>query len=1379
MSYPKKKSVLSIEHTMLGLLSFILMWLPNTSKSQLVSYLGIEQGMSNNTVTEIYKDKFGFMWFGTLDGLNRYDGYTFRVFKNKFNDQTSLPNNKISSMAEDSKGNLWIGTEKGIGVLNNKTMEFSRITYIPFKKTNNPKLYDEKVNEIKADKEGNLFICSEELGLLLYKKNRDVAIQIPLKKNGSLDTHYTATAITFDNKNVAWLMVEGVGLCFYDKNTQSLVVKASKIPRASCIKADRFGKLWIGTLNGLFTYNQAIGILEKTDLGDTELSNSIISDICFDNTMLWLATDGNGIGIVDMLDESKSHKLKEANGGALTSNAINVIYKDEQSRKWVGTLRGGINLIDYKKGQFKTIVHEPVNPNSLVHNFVFSFCEDENKNVWVGTDGGGISVWNRSTNIFTNYVHSGSNNQSLSNNQVSSIVKDKQQNIWVGTFGGGVCKFNKATGTFVKIPFGKVTNKPVWRLYTDREGEIWASVLSGQPGNEWSHLFKYNVKLNSFSRAPFPIRMDIISMTQDASGNLWLGGFKELVLADTQTGIKKRIDLKVAIRDLYIDKSGKLWIATEGRGLMRCDKTGSNFISFTEDDGLSNNTVLNIQEDRRGNIWVSTYNGLSKLNPSTKKFENFYTTDGLQSNQFYYNASCQLSSGEMLFGGIKGFSIFNPDNILQFKGFPPLLISSLRISNLPVNAESEFVENSENTYEVRKISLPYDKAVLSLDYVALEYSLPEKIQYAYFLKGWDKTWNYVNKLRTINYTRLDEGTYTLKIKSTNASGVWNPQEKIIYVTVLPPWYRTWWAYLIYMGLAGASIYAYLYYQKKQTRLQLEVKFSKDLNEKKIAFFTNISHELRAPLTLIANPIKELLHNNNKSADLIDLSSVYRNSRRLLSLVDQLLLFKTADDEIAELKPEWLNIVDVSREVFLCFNNQIKAKSLKYEFQAGNEQLYVFADREKIEVVLFNLLSNAVKFTAEGGEISLTVSDKDNVVEIVVKDSGRGIPEGTGEALFEKFYRLKDENDKEAPSGFGIGLYLTKRYIDLHKGSLTYTSKLQEGTAFQIILPKGDTHSVAVIRQEEKEYVNSPLLEELLVEPVETAPEEITSVTEDALTGTVVTKKDTLLLIDDDAELRRYLKQLLKDSFTIYEASSADRGIELIKESEPDMVVCDVVLQGMSGVEFCSKIKESPATNHIPVILLTGSSSPEVKLKGIECGADDYITKPFENDLLIARIKSILKGRNTLKQYFLNEVTLQNNSLKIPEEYSEFLSKCIAIIEKHMADEEFTLSTFTDEICMSRWKLSKKVKSISGLSISEFIRYIRLRKAAELMVQTDLRIKEVAFMVGIQDIKYFREQFSKLFGMNPSDFIRKYRNTYIKSHNLAGGFARSQNKNKGG
>jgi len=1359
------------------LLLFILSFFVNVGYGQSVSYIDIEKGLSNNTVTSIYKDKFGLMWFGTLDGLNRYDGYSFKIFRNKFDDPASLPNDIITAINADNLGNIWVGTQKGLAILDSKTLSLSKITYT--NSAGQKKELNEWVNAIQKDHDGNIYIGVNDLGLLICKGGSAEAVQVPLPGTSKEQRyHYSVTAISAELHKNIWVAVNNSQLMEYSigKDTLSLMGQSEAAMTAIC--PDAFGNLWLGTKNGVLRYDSKSKTINRFDLRKQVLNESNISAMILDEKgQLWIATNGEGLVQIEGATTNTYRVLQQYDSRSITSDALFTIVEDEQSRKWIGTLRGGIDVIDEKRNQFKTYANNPNNANSLVNNFTFSFCEDKNQQVWIGTDGGGLSIWNKKANTFKNYKYASGDKGTIKSNRIPSIIRDDKGDMWIGTFDGGVSKFDVSSNRFETIAFQNPNDyHSVWRLYKDNGGGIWALCLRGPKPIGTKRLFKYNVIKNIFVATPFDVNEDVIAIADEDKDDFWLGGFSGLMRCNINKGITKTIDLKTIVRALYKSRSGLLWIGTYGRGLMSYNAASNRFVEYTEENGLCNNKVLNIEEDSKGNLWVSTYNGISKLNPATGKFENFYAVDGLQSNQFYYNASGHLSSGELLFGGIKGFNIFNPDSIRQFHDFPALIISGLRIENTPTNANNEFFPGASNLYNLDHIRLPYDKAIISLDYAALEYSLPEKIQYAYLLKGRDKSWNYVGGQRTINYSHLNEGDYVLKIRSTNASGIWNQNEKVIYITVLPPWYRTWWAYLFYLTGIALSIYAYLYYQKKQTKLQLEVEFVKALNEKKIAFFTNISHELRTPLTLIVNPIKELLHSNGTNVDLVDISAVYRNSRRLLSLVDQLLLFRSSEDEIAELHPALLNLKEVCYEIFLCFNNQVNAKRITYKFECAQDNIKIEADREKLEIILFNLLSNAIKYTPANGTVILDIQQEQGVILISVSDDGEGIPPETGDKLFDKFYRLQTETDGVAESGFGIGLYLAKKYVDLHGGKLSYTSELGKGTCFTILLAVPD--QIALADKHYRHQATTSLLLDELVADTADAVIDVTKASDKNVSDimdNIVNKKHVILLIDDDPEMRNYIKTLLKDEYIIHEAGDADEGFATVLEVDPDIIVCDVVMKGTSGVEFCAKMKESPTFSHVPIILLTGSSSPEIKLKGIECGADDYITKPFESELLVARIKSMLKGRDTLKSYFLNEITLKNNTQKIPAEYSEFLHKCISIVEAHLEDEDFSIKTFTDEIGMSRSKLFRKIKSISGLSSSEFIRYIRLRKAAELMIRTDMQIKEIAFRIGFQDIKHFREQFNKLFDMNPSEFIRKYRNTFSLNHNLSMGIPGQKHK----
>ncbi|WP_345951346.1 response regulator [Mucilaginibacter sp. PAMB04274] len=1314
------------------------------------------------------------MWFGTKDGLNRFDGYNFKVFRHRYKDSTSLPDDLVNCINSDVHGNLWVGTEKGIGLLNSKTLQFS---ILPIE-INNHQLIKAThwTNGIEFNKKGDVFFACNELGLLCKETGKANAYVIPLQKDGKKLDNYTASAITVDQSDNVWVMVNNVGLCFYDHKSSSLKVCCKIQSLASSLKIVNSKFVWIGTTTGLLCYEIPSKKMYSITSRDSELNNCKIFDLLVTKSgQLWAATDGKGIIYLTSTTNPAIASLQYYKVSNLSSDAINALYEDELGRKWVGTLRGGIDILNDKKHQFTTYSHQPGNSTSLNNNFTFSFCEDGD-DVWVGTDGGGVSLWKRATGRFTE-IPTGSltSRDQVSGNRISSITRDHESQIWIGIFGGeGVKKFNRNTNRFDPVPFSNRSfRNPVWKLYTDLKGRIFASILRGNSktgGN--NRLFRYDVLAKELKPVNFPVNQDILTITSADDQHLWLGSFTSLLKADLTHGIKEVLNFGAAVRTLHQSASGLLWIGTYGRGLFVYNIRTGKLTNYTEANGLCNNKVLNIEEDIAGNIWASTNYGLSKFNKRSGKIENYYAADGLQSNQFYYNASVRLHTGELIFGGIKGFTIFNPDSVRQFHDFPPLVISGVRLANLSVGANSNYLPGADNIYQVKKLTLPYDKAIISLDYAALEYSLPGKIQYAYLLQGRDKVWNFVGSQRSINYSHLNEGAYTLRIKSTNSSGLWNTVERRISIVILPPWYRAWWAYVFYFTLIFGSIYGYLFYHRKQTSLKYELKFIEEINEKKISFFTNIAHELRTPLTLIVNPLKDLLQSDGANRDLIDLSSVYRNSRRLLNLVDQIMLFKKSENEIADLDLSVFTLREVCLEVFICFNNQARSKGIFYEFSCVNEHAEMLADREKIEIVLFNLLSNALKYTPVGGTVRLDVSLKDNQVLMLVEDSGEGIPSHVGDKLFDKFYRLSQSGSGHAQSGFGIGLFLAKKFVELHKGAISYTNRVEGGTSFNVLLPQRSVRPIDQTRFETASNSMSntlPLLQEIAITDAASEPLQSSSVvrinSESGAMDEIVQNRAVVLLIDDDEEIRSYVKSLLDKSYLVLEAGNAEAGFELVLEHHPDIIVCDVIMPGKSGVEFCSDMKDAPSLSHIPIVLLTGTSSPEIKLKGIECGADDYISKPFESDLLVAKIKSLLKGRDTLKNYFFNEITLKNNELKVPAEYSDFLHKCIVVIENHLENEEFTVIVLAEELNMSRSKLFRKIKSICGLTGSEFIRYIRLRKAAELMIQTDLQIKEIAYKVGFQDIKYFREQFQKLFKTNPSGFIKKYRGAFLPAYKL--------------
>ncbi len=966
--------------------------------SQKTRFIGIEDGLSNNTVTSIYKDQNGFMWFGTFDGLNRYDGSSFKVFKNIYNNKETLPNDIVKCISSDRGGNIWVGTRSGVGIQNNRTLKFSELSVKD--SSGNIETYKKAISCISRDNQGNMFVGTNSNGLLSAADGSSIGSEIPLLRfSGKLTYSYPVAAVTIASDQAVWVAVGDVGLCELDKKNKRLkVVKA--LPQITCITAYNSDKLYLGTTNGVYIYSIHDGTSAKVDLG--RYNNCNTTAILIDDTTndLWIATDG--LGIIKLKISINRPVISQITSDLLSSNAIIAIYEDDFSTKWIGTNRGGINIVDDKTIQFKTYRHNPFRSNSLINDFVFSFGEDQEKNIWIGTDGGGLDIWNRKEQIFKHHSFISKNERGSGGNNITSIIKDDQQNMWFSTFESGIRRYNVKKRVFEHIPIrGKTEINAVWKLYKDHHGVIWAICF---PETDESRLYFFVSNKGCFLPAAHNLNENILSIVSDGNDNLWLGTYNSIIRINKINGIDKKISLGCEVRSLLINKAGILWCGTNGRGIFSYNPVSGKLKNYNVANGLCNNKVLNIEEDDKGNLWMSTYHGLSRLNIVNMSFDNYYTADGLQSNQFYYNASGHLSSGELLFGGIKGFNIFNPDSIHRFYNFPKLVITGVRIANSDIDATSTFVKGEPSFYNIDHLTLPYNKAMFSVDFIALQYSLAEKIQYAYMLEGRDKIWNYILDQHSLNYSQLHEGSYILRIKSTNQSGIWNSKEKLIYITVSPPWYRTWWAYCLYLLFVSSLLGSYLYYYRRQTSLQYQMKLEKELNENKISFFTNISHELRTPLTLIVNPIKELLHNNGQTIDLVDISTVYRNSRRLLSLVDQLLLFKSSEKEISKLNLAWLDISEICQEVFLCFKNQVLKKDIQYKFEPSGP-IYVLGDREKLDIVLFNLLSNAIKYTPKGGEVSLRIVELNNSIEIFVSDTGIGIPKETGNKLFNKFYRL--------------------------------------------------------------------------------------------------------------------------------------------------------------------------------------------------------------------------------------------------------------------------------------------------------------------------------------------------------------------------------------
>ncbi|TCK56050.1 two component regulator with propeller domain [Flavobacterium sp. 90] len=1323
-----------------------------------VKFLDISDGLSNNSVTTIFQDSDGYLWFGTYDGLNRYDGYNFKVYRNRINDKNSLSFNTIYDIEGDSRNNIWVGGSNGICIYNKTNATFRSVEYVISNKK--PKYLKDIIHQTSAISNNMVLVASQNLGLISFENGSFVGKHIPLKakENKSNIDNYDAIAIQDDKKKGhSWIYVRNVGVCSFDYKSKTLKVVYPLSIEVKAMKLTFDGNLWLGTDEGLFLFNTQSGLLSENYF----TNKCSVTDILTDKKKeVWITTDGCGIYKVTGTNKKAitSNTVKDNN--LVKSNSVWSLYEDKSGNKWFGTLRGGISMLSNTPKYFKSIRY---NANDPAENFILSFCEDEKNNLWVGTDGAGLKYWNRKNNTYSNYSNK------LLSNFITSIIRDNNNEIWLSTWAGGVNKINPKNNTVTHYscynPFTKQTEKNIWFVYKDAKANIWASAT-----NEGS-LYLFNKAKNNFELFDKSIT-NLQCLIQTSEGKLWGGNYTSLFSIEKATKKIHKINIGNPVRCIHEDKDKNLWLGTQEGGLLLFDRKTNTFKRLTTDDGLPSNTILRLLEDKEGNLWMSTYNGICRFDKKQKTFRNFSVNDGLQSNQFSFNAGIKLSTGEFLFGGINGFNIFFPEAIKGYNQQNNLLLSDFYVNNQPIEESKTDLISEWDSNKIKEVSLPYDQTTLSLEFVALDYNNADKINYAYFLEGWDEQWNFVGQARKANYSRLPEGKYTFKVKTTNFKGGWNKEESLIIINVLPPWYRTWWAYMLYLLAGIASIFAYLEYHKNKEKLKYKVKIAeleskkeKEIAEKQSSMFTYISHEFRTPLSLIINPLKKAVQKesvqNGSSGS--DLAIAHRNARRLLSLVDQLLLFRKAENDADSLRLSTINVNNLCNEVYQCFVNQAKEKNIQYNFNIPDHEIEIIGDYEKIEISLFNLMSNAFKYTPINGTINLNLDENDREVILEIADNGDGIDKKDIDVIFEKFKQINSK--VSVGTGFGIGLYIVKYFVDKHKGSVSCTSELGKGSVFKLTFLKGNSHFEDVEITTEIPQ-RSQLFNELIVDEIEENNSfSNTSVSENDFQRIMLTDKRTVLIIDDNAEIRAYLIKLFSENYIVYSAENGEEGLKLTKKHMPDLVISDITMEEMDGLELCRKIKENPALSHIPVILLTASKNPETHLQGISDGADDYITKPFDDDILVARVESLLRNRSNLRTYFLDSITLKENTQKVPVEYQEILKKCIDIVEANIHKRDFTIKNFALEMGMSHRTLYTKIKIISGQTLNAFIRSVRIRRAAMLMLTEDINITQASAEVGFEDPKYFRQQFVKLFGMTPSEYIKKYKSSFNADLNI--------------
>ncbi|WP_316826254.1 two-component regulator propeller domain-containing protein [Pedobacter miscanthi] len=1316
-------------------------------------HLGVEKGLSQTSVLAITQDKNGFMWFGTRYGLNRYDGYNIKVYQSLPGDSLSISSNYVINLFSDSRKNLWVGTDRSLNRYNEKTDHFERIYSRPNGISNNV------INCITEDKKGNIWIGTlNGLNLLV---NGDISkIKVFFNNKSANKLYRNIRAVKQDHEGNIWVGTSNglLKMTFKNGAYQTIIFKSDGKPGAisenyiTGIIEDRQQKLWISTqdngLNLFIPASKTFKIFNHSEQKNSLVNSTIRTMVLDDIGKLWIGTL-DGISVMDTRHFTFTNlQYDPSDKKSLSQNSVHRLYKDQNGSIWAGTYFGGVN-INYPYTTAFNIYSTNKNASSVSNNAISTFAEDEHKNLWIGTEGGGLNYFNRLTNKFTAFKSDGRSN-SIKSNLIKKIILDKKGKLWIGTHSGGLNFYDSKKGSFGSFDFSaKQEDVPdeVTAVAEDQHGRLYAATQRN--GIKISNPEKtkfYNFELP----ARFPDAGRVKSML--ITDRVYLGTTNGLCIYNinkkefyTLKDPKTKQVLEYYVNGITETSNKEIYISTNNQGLIRYDQKANKMITYTVKNGLPNDNVLGVLEDDKDNLWISTANGLSMFNRKNKTFKNYTVADGLPGNEFNANAFFKNSNGEMFFGGYNGFISFYPDRIQTNNKAASLVITGLKVDNQDVKINAEDGLLDQNIGLKDKLEFASNQNTFSLSFALLNFIKPEKNRYAYKLEGFEKNWNEVN-IPTASYTNLPPGSYTFMVKGVNNDGISGANIRKIYIIVKPPFYRSWWAYLVYFCVVAAIAIVFVRYLLIRAVLKKE----KEINEHKLEFFTNISHEIRTPLTLIVGPLDKLIENAKDDPALNrDLQPIKNNADRLMNLVTELLDFRKAESGKMTLHVSPGNVVKFCREIFLAFQNMAIAKNIDYAFECEQAEMALYFDKVQMEKVLFNLLSNAFKFTPVNGKISLKIFEENQNVNIQICDNGKGIPLENQPNLFTSFYQA----NASSTIGTGLGLSLSKSIVELHHGKISFSSTPKTdhvfgNTCFTVSLKTGKTHfsqedfMADYIYYDDAAHYNLPALPEI---------ENIAKENGLPLTATEKDKK-SILLVEDNEDVRTFIKNALKDKYIIYERENGATGLTYALELIPDLIISDIMMPVMDGLELCRKLKTDESTSHIPVVLLTARSAYVHQINGFENGADAYLMKPFNLKILKLNIQNLLTARETIKQKFAQVITLEPKNLVINSTEQNFLNKIIQVIEERIADPDFDVPTLASAIGMSQPVLYKKIRALTDLSVNDFIKSLRIKRAAQLLKQGTGNVSEIAYAVGFSDRKYFSSEFKKHFGKTPSEFM---------------------------
>lgn len=1343
-----------------------------TAYAQTGRFYTTDGGLSSSLINHFFQDSKGFMWTATEYGLNSFDGLRFANYWHVSGDSTSIKNNYVRTLFEDSRQNLLIGCIDGLMRYDRETNTFSEIPMIRAGKQVFP-----HVTQMQELHNGEIWMTTTGQGMFRLDEQRKQAVSVDELLRQS---NYNFQSCFYEDSYYnLWIGTYGNGLiCYMPATKEARVFKYPTLNdnNIAAIIEDKQGNLFVGTQKrGLSCYNRK----KNTFTPVPYVGNGALSVYCMAlvDGQLLVGTDGQGLKLYNPVKKQLEDYTINTAPMDFSEGKIHTILEDKDKNLWLGLFQKGIVLIPKQSNPFEYYGSKSTYYNPIGQGCVMSIFQDSNQHLWIGADNEGIYELDAEGGCLRHY-QPGSSSHSVANT-IMCIYEDSEKNLWLGSYTRGIAKLNRKTGVCdYSLP---VDNEKILSITEDKQKNLYIGTLG-------SGFYQYNLQTGSLKHYESAKdetgdlkRNELVNdwinyIFCDSEGFIWLGHYKGVSCFNPLTGSfinYRQVNTLIsgcvgyAIQEDY---SGNIWAGTTD-GLYCFNKKTEELKRFTTADGLSNNVICGLCEDSRHDIWLSTYMGISKYDVKNNRFVNYYSGDGLQGNEFTHGAFYKDKKGKIYFGGINGVTYFSPESIGSVSKETNVWVTDFYVFNHPIHKNSlsggePVIDTS--VQDANQFRLSYKDNTFSIVFSTLQYNNPEQISYQYKVDELGSQWLSTEPgVNRVTYNNLPPGQYTFQVRALNYGNY--SETRTVKILITPPWYQTWWAYCVYITLAGLLVLGIVNYILSRMRHRREImkrEHAEQLNEAKLQFFINIFHEIRTPMTLIINPLEKLLADKRDGELHKTYLMIYRNAQRILRLINQLMDVRKLDKGQMFMKFRETDMVGFIADLMQTFEHMARKKNIRFVFKHEMPQLKVWIDLNNFDKVLMNILSNAFKYTPDGGEVQVSLSTGRDITrrdalrdyfEIVITDSGIGIDRNKIERIFERFYQI-DNDVTKSNFGTGIGLHLSRSLVQLHHGIIFAENREDApGSRFIIRIPLGSAH----LRTDELETVDADTVMFHTVDKPVLAKleEELMMEEEEPQTGTKAKTRLRILVVEDEIEIKAYLKSELSDEYKVETCNNGKEAYDLILRDTPDLVISDVMMPEMDGLALCRKIKQNTNVNHVPIILLTAKSKPEDTLEGMETGADAYMVKPFNTELLKRTIANLIANRRLLRNKFSGAQQQEDKIEKITMKSGDeiLMGKIMKVVNEHLDDPALNVEMLASEVGLSRVHVHRKLKELTNLSTRDFIKNIRLQQAATLLAQDHkLTVSEIAYATGYINLSHFSSSFREKYGMSPKEYMNQHR-----------------------